>query len=128
VDKWFNKYPGKLADSRERALKAPGKCWQRDCAGKGTIVWVSGILIRIRGGHTDYNLRISSMPVASIANHVDVLIALDQETTVLCAGELSKGGLLVADEQFAPVLPAGVEAKLLSAPLTVLATQSGNGK
>ena len=83
---------------------------------------------RIRGGHTDYNLRISSTPVASIANHVDVMIALDQETIGLCAGELSKGGLLFADEHFAPVLPEGSGAKLLVAPLTMLATQAGNGK
>ena len=83
---------------------------------------------RIKGGHTDYNLRISSTPIASIADNVDVLIALDQETIAIGACELSRDGWIVADEQFTPVLPEGSAARLIISPLTALATQSGNAK
>jgi 2-oxoglutarate ferredoxin oxidoreductase subunit alpha len=83
---------------------------------------------RIRGGHTNYNLRISSDPIASIADQLDILIALDQETVGLCAGEMHDGGLIVADTQFAATLPAGVKVHLISAPLTELAVQAGNAK
>ncbi|HWR29847.1 MAG TPA: 2-oxoacid:acceptor oxidoreductase subunit alpha [Negativicutes bacterium] len=83
---------------------------------------------RIRGGHTDYNLRMSSTPIASIADSVDVLFALDQETIALCAHELSVDGWIIADELFAPILPEGTTARLMIAPLTALATQAGNAK
>lgn len=83
---------------------------------------------RIRGGHTDYNLRISSRPVASIADAVDVLVALDQESIAICGRELSDAGWVIADEQFTPSLPVGMGAQLMIAPLTTLATQVGNSR
>jgi len=83
---------------------------------------------RIRGGHTNYNLRMSSTPIASIADNVDVLFALDQETIALCAHELSVDGWIIADELFAPILPEGTAARLMIAPLTALATQAGSAK
>ena len=83
---------------------------------------------RIRGGHTNYNLRISSEPTAAIADRLDLLVALDQETIGLCAGELSDGGLIVADTQFAASLPAGSLVRLIGAPLTEMAVQAGNAK
>ena len=83
---------------------------------------------RIRGGHTNYNLRISSEPTAAIADRIDLLIALDQETIGLCAGELREEGLIIADAQFAATLPAGSRLHLISAPLTEMAVQAGNAK
>jgi len=83
---------------------------------------------RIRGGHTDYNLRLSTTQVSSIADKIDVLIALDQETLAICASELSGDGWVIADEQFTPSLPAGTKARMLSLPLTALAQQSGYAK
>ena len=83
---------------------------------------------RIRGGHTNYNLRISSEPIAAIADQLDLLVALDQETIALCAGEVRDGGLLIADAQFAAALPAGSKVQLIRAPLTEIAVQSGNAK
>jgi 2-oxoglutarate ferredoxin oxidoreductase subunit alpha len=83
---------------------------------------------RIRGGHTNYNLRISTEPTASIADRLDLLVALDQETIGLCAGEMKDSGLIVADTQFAATLPAGSKVSLISAPLTEMAVQAGNAK
>ena len=83
---------------------------------------------RIRGGHTNYNLRVSSSPVASIADRINVLVALDQETIDICGQELAPDGLILADEKFSPVLPRETEAHLLTLPLTLLATESGNAR
>ena len=83
---------------------------------------------RIRGGHSNYNLRASTKPVASIADSVDLLFALDQESVTLCAGELHSGGLLIADEKNSPVLPSGASVELFPAPLAELALQAGNVK
>jgi 2-oxoglutarate ferredoxin oxidoreductase subunit alpha len=83
---------------------------------------------RIRGGHTNYNLRVSNEPIAAIADQLDLLVALDQETIGLCVGEMRDGGLIIADSQFAAVLPAGSKVQLICAPLTEMAVQSGNAK
>lgn len=83
---------------------------------------------RIRGGHTHYNLRISSSPVASLADHIDLLVALDQETITICANELNAAGVILADEKINPLLPADAQGQLISAPLTAMAEQAGNAK
>jgi len=83
---------------------------------------------RIRGGHTNYNIRVSLAPIASIADNLDVLFALDQETVGLCAGELCAGGLVVADAVFLPVLPENFQGTLIAVPLAEIAAQAGSTK
>ncbi len=61
---------------------------------------------RIRGGHTNYSLRIGTDRVASIADRIDLLVALDQETIAICGDELGDDGVILADEHFGPLLPA----------------------
>lgn len=80
---------------------------------------------RIRGGHTDYSLRISAVPIASVADAADLLVAFDQETIVLCGPETQAGGWILADERISPVAPSGVAARLLKVPLTQLAARAG---
>jgi 2-oxoglutarate ferredoxin oxidoreductase subunit alpha len=80
---------------------------------------------RIRGGHTNYNIRISDKPVASIADSIDILIAFDQETIDLCARELGVGGVIFADEKFEAKAPAGLDIALYPFPITELATAAG---
>ena len=83
---------------------------------------------RIRGGHTNYNIRVSTMPIASVADGIDVLIALDQETIALCAREVHNGGLILADSSFSPVLPEALQVSLVSVPLAELAAKAGSAK
>lgn len=51
----------------------------------------------IRGGHNVYQVRVSPEPVHSHVLAVDILVALNQETVDLHAGELVEGGALVFD-------------------------------
>jgi 2-oxoglutarate ferredoxin oxidoreductase subunit alpha len=81
---------------------------------------------RIRGGHTNYNLRIGTDRVASIADRIDLLVALDQETIAICGDELGNDGVILADEHFGPLLPATGNGLMIAAPLTALAAQAGN--
>lgn len=83
---------------------------------------------RIRGGHTNYQVRISTKPIASVADSLDLLFALDQETIALCAGEIGDGGIVVADAKFMPRLPDGLQARLVTAPLSELAGAHGDVK
>ena len=83
---------------------------------------------RIRGGHTNYNIRASTVPVASVADGVDVLIALDQETIELCAREVRIGGLILADSGFSSVAPEKIQVPLVSVPLAELGAKAGSAK
>jgi 2-oxoglutarate ferredoxin oxidoreductase subunit alpha len=51
----------------------------------------------IRGGHNAYQVRVSPEPIYSHVTPVDVLVALNQETLVLHADELTDGAAIVYD-------------------------------
>ncbi len=81
---------------------------------------------RILGGHANNNIRISTRPIRSVADHLDMLVALDQETIDFNAKELTRGGIVIADELWKPVLPNGVDACLLPIPMTAIAEEAGS--
>lgn len=81
---------------------------------------------RIKGGHSNYKIRISTEPVNSTSSDTDILVAIDQETIDRNHRELGPGSIVIADEKFSPELPAGCPAQLLSAPLTRIAQEQGS--
>lgn len=81
---------------------------------------------RIKGGHTNYKVRLADHPVRSATGDLHVLVALDQETIRIEAHELVPGGVIVADSQFGPTLPDGRDdIRLLAVPLTQIAKNAG---
>ena len=55
---------------------------------------------RIKGGHTTIALRIATKEIATIGEHVDCLVALDQETIDIHGKEVPEGGVIIADDAF----------------------------
>jgi 2-oxoglutarate/2-oxoacid ferredoxin oxidoreductase subunit alpha len=80
---------------------------------------------RIKGGHTNNKIRISTKPIRAISDDLDILVAFDQESIDLNAGELRPGGVVVADAKFAPTIPEGVQARLFAVPITAIAEELG---
>ncbi|WP_040948757.1 2-oxoacid:acceptor oxidoreductase subunit alpha [Gorillibacterium massiliense] len=80
---------------------------------------------RIKGGHTNNKIRISTKPIRAISDDLDILVAFDQETIDLNAKELTDKGVIVADEKFSPVVPDGVKARLFAVPITAIAEELG---
>ncbi len=80
---------------------------------------------RIKGGHTNNKIRISTFPIRSISDDLDILVAFDQETIDINAHELRKGGVIVADAKFNPTVPEGVDARLFAVPITAIAEELG---
>ncbi|MBB6635310.1 2-oxoacid:acceptor oxidoreductase subunit alpha [Cohnella thailandensis] len=80
---------------------------------------------RIKGGHTNNKIRISTMPIRAISDDLDILVAFDQESIDLNAKELRPGGVVVADAKFSPTVPEGVEARLFAVPITAIAEELG---
>jgi 2-oxoglutarate ferredoxin oxidoreductase subunit alpha len=80
---------------------------------------------RIKGGHTNNKIRISTKPIRAISDDLDILVAFDQETIDLNAYELRDNGVIVADAKFNPVVPEGVKARLFPVPITAIAEDLG---
>lgn len=82
---------------------------------------------RIKGGHTNDKVRVSTVQRFSSADQLDILLAFDQETIDFNAHELRPGGVIVADAKFNPVLPTDIakDVTLFSIPFTKLAEQNG---
>lgn len=80
---------------------------------------------RIKGGHTNNKIRISTKPIRAISDDLDILVAFDQESIDLNAKELRSGGVIVADAKFNPTVPEGVDAGLFPVPITSIAEELG---
>lgn len=81
---------------------------------------------RIKGGHTNNKIRISTYPIRAISDDLDILVAFDQETIDLNAHELREGGIIIADAKFNPTLPEGISATLYAVPFTGIAEELGS--
>lgn len=62
------------------------------------IVVTQSYMSRIRGGHNTFAIRVCSEPIHAGREHVDVLVALDDQTVVLHRQELTPQGLIIADQ------------------------------
>ncbi|MBD7936646.1 MULTISPECIES: 2-oxoacid:acceptor oxidoreductase subunit alpha [Cytobacillus] len=80
---------------------------------------------RIKGGHTNNKIRVSTSQTRSVADDLDVLVAFDQETIDVNYKELHDGGIILADAKFNPEKPEDTNALLLSVPFTQMATDLG---
>ncbi|TCS92599.1 2-oxoacid:acceptor oxidoreductase subunit alpha [Hazenella coriacea] len=80
---------------------------------------------RIKGGHSNTKIRISTSPTGSISDELDILVAFDQETIDLNAHELVPHGVIIADAKFNPSVPEGISAHLLAVPFTKIAEEVG---
>ena len=81
---------------------------------------------RIKGGHSNYKVRVGTEPVASTSDDLHVLVAIDQETIDRNHHELVSGGFVVVDSAIGAKLPEGHQARLLEVPMTEIATDVGN--
>lgn len=80
---------------------------------------------RIKGGHTNNKIRVSTTQVRSISDDLDILVAFDQETVDLNYKELHDNGIIIADAKFSPKQPEDTNATLYAVPFTEIATELG---
>jgi 2-oxoglutarate ferredoxin oxidoreductase subunit alpha len=80
---------------------------------------------RIKGGHTNNKIRVSTNPVRSISDDLDILVAFDQETIDFNVRELRSGGVVLADAKFNPTVPGDLDVRLISVPFTEIAEELG---
>ncbi|WP_314347500.1 2-oxoacid:acceptor oxidoreductase subunit alpha [Mammaliicoccus vitulinus] len=80
---------------------------------------------RIKGGHTNNKIRVSSKLVRAISDDLDILIAFDQETIEVNYSEMLEGSIIIADEKAKPQNPEDSKAQLVSLPFTGVAKELG---
>ena len=76
---------------------------------------------RIRGGHNFTQIRVSSKPVYSIDDGVDILIALNEETIHLHKNELSDKGVIIYDNEL--IKSIDITDRFLGVPLQKTAVE-----
>jgi len=81
---------------------------------------------RIKGGHTNNKIRVSTQPMRAISDDLDILVAFDQETIDFNGHELREGGIIIADAKFNPKLPDGLKpVRFFTVPLSEIADELG---
>ncbi|UBH14082.1 2-oxoacid:acceptor oxidoreductase subunit alpha [Macrococcus armenti] len=80
---------------------------------------------RIKGGHTNNKIRVSTTPVYAISDDLDILVAFDQETIDLNYHELTDEGIILADSKFDPVAPEDYKGAFISMGFTEIAKELG---
>ncbi len=80
---------------------------------------------RIKGGHTNYKIRVSTSHVRAIQDDLDILVAFDQETIDVNFDDLHDHGIVLADEKFNPTIPNGTNVTLYAVPFTEIARNLG---
>ncbi|ASS93157.1 MULTISPECIES: 2-oxoacid:acceptor oxidoreductase subunit alpha [Bacillaceae] len=80
---------------------------------------------RIKGGHTNNKIRVSTTETRAISDDLDILVAFDQETIDVNYKELHEGGIIIADAKFKPVCPEDTKAELYIVPFTEIAAELG---
>ncbi|RKD24302.1 2-oxoglutarate ferredoxin oxidoreductase subunit alpha [Ammoniphilus oxalaticus] len=80
---------------------------------------------RIKGGHTNNKIRVSTKPISALSDDLDVLVAFDQDTINVNAHELRAGGIIIADSKFSPKAPTEMDVRLFSVPFTEIAQELG---
>lgn len=80
---------------------------------------------RIKGGHTNNKIRVSTTPVHAISDDLDILIAFDQETIELNHQEMREDSVIIADSKAKPEKPEDCRAQLIDLPFTATAKELG---
>jgi 2-oxoglutarate/2-oxoacid ferredoxin oxidoreductase subunit alpha len=80
---------------------------------------------RIKGGHTNNKIRVSTTEVRSVSDDLDILVAFDQETIDVNYKELHDKGVIIADSKINPKKPEETKASLYAVPFTEIATNLG---
>lgn len=79
---------------------------------------------RIKGGHTNYKIRVTTESMRAISDDLDILIAFDQETIDVNSEELRNGGVIIADTKFNPVVKKE-NVRFFSVPFSEIAQNLG---
>lgn len=80
---------------------------------------------RIKGGHTNNKIRVSTLPVHAVSDDLDILVAFDQETIEVNHHEMRADSVIIADSKAKPDKPEDCRAQMIDLPFTKTAKELG---
>lgn len=80
---------------------------------------------RIKGGHTNNKIRVSTSPVHAVSDDLDILVAFDQETIEVNHHEMRADSVIIADSKAKPDKPEDCRAQMIVLPFTKTAKELG---
>ncbi len=80
---------------------------------------------RVRGGHNFYNIRFGAQPIASPSPRVDILVALDNETTTRHMDSVNPNGVVIYDPGFKGI-QCDDPQRCFAVPFTEIAEKHGS--
>ncbi|MCY1620556.1 2-oxoacid:acceptor oxidoreductase subunit alpha [Staphylococcus pettenkoferi] len=80
---------------------------------------------RIKGGHTNNKIRVSTSPVHAVSDNLDILVAFDQETIEVNHHEMRADSVIIADSKAKPDKPEDCRAQMIDLPFTKTAKELG---
>lgn len=121
----INEFAWKVGGQQGEGIESTGEIFSKALSRKGYFLYsYRHFSSRIKGGHTNNLVHVSTNEVSTIPKHVDILVAFDQETIDLNHHEVPGNGIIIADEQFKPTLPTE-RGHLYAVPLTKIAREHG---
>ena len=122
----INQLSWKVGGQQGEGIESTGEIFSMALNRKGYYLYgYRHFSSRIKGGHTNNKIRVSTYNINSISDDLDILVAFDQETIDVNHHELVDGGVILADSKFGPKLPEGCNGHLYPVPFTEIASELG---
>ncbi len=120
----------KVGGEQGSGIEKPGEVFLTACNRLGYYTFgYRNFMSRIKGGHTNYQVRISHRPVSAVGDHTDVLV-IDakgaQESIDRNLAEMSDGGVILADTTMKATVPEGARVQLMTVPFHGIAGELGS--
>ena len=117
----------KIGGEQGQGIDSSGDLFATVCNRLGYYVYgYKEFSSRIKGGHSNYKIRVGVEPVGSTSDDLHFLVAIDQETIDRNHHELVPGGFVVADDGDRGEASRGEGRGFLEVPMTEIANEMGN--
>ncbi len=122
----------KVGGEQGSGIETPGSLFLDACNRLGYYTFgYRHFMSRIKGGHTNYQVRISHNPVFAVGDRTDVLV-IDaggaQESIDHNLGEMADGGVILADAGMKARVPADAAVALMQVPFHSIAGELGSDR
>ena len=120
----------KVGGQQGSGIEKPGSVFMDACGRLGYYTFgYRHFMSRIKGGHTNYQVRVSHAPVFAMGDSTDVLVIDSdgaEEAIAMNLREMAPDGVILADAGMKADLPADAQVRLLKVPFHGIAGEIGS--
>lgn len=132
VNPEVNRLSLKIAGPAGEGIMSAGHVFAKCCSRGGLyVVTENERPSLIRGGHNQFMIRAEAEPINSHINLVNVLLALDKQSALMHASELSYKGAIIYDKEdfeLTPDMLGRHDLRLIGVPMRTIIKDIGAGK